>query len=809
MTDLELTRAVERRRRQDDQRRFQEGEGGRHDAPVPDLRPLPRPRGVKKARMAVGGLVLTAGAAALSWEVLWQHHASLALGVSAFGTALTLAVTMGGFSAGALLSGRVLARLAIPPTRLYGLLELVIGLAGLLLAPGFSVVTRLDAGMYSLWPSLAPAVHIGSIVAVILVPAMAMGATVPILGLVARGTGQSLALLYALNTLGAAAGTLLVAFVAMPALGVSGTTLLVAAVDVCVFVACMALPVPLAAGPDAGPGANPEPQDAASRPPVRPIGRGTPSLWAHVAVFVTGFATFGLEVAWFRSLRSSFLSTTDSFAVMLAAVLLALGLAARLASRFGRAAADGPGGGTTPWPAEYGPARTLAASGVVVVAFTPVIERFDLMAGFSIGPRVLTLFAMSFWATAPAVLLLGVTLPALLDRARTPTVWGRLYALNTAGGIAGAIVTAWMLLPAVGFARAAWALGAIAAATGLAGIVGRLRWIGAAALVGVLVLSASLESSVGRSRIQGRVAAREYRVHRFSEGADATVSVIEYRNGNRALVIDGFQAASEMRLNHYMDWMGRLPMLVHPAPRNALVICFGTGQTANGVRREGASSVQVAEINAAVLEMAPFFPTNEGVLDDPAVSVVVMDGRAWLRRTERTYDVITLEPMPPNFAGVNALYSREFYALVEARLNEGGVVAQWVPFHLITPATSRAIAQTFRRAFPDAFLWLDPVTPTGILIGTRGGAGGAPSFPGLARPAIGRDLSDEAVREGVLLPPAQLARYVDGAPVITDDNQFLAYGDEALTFWRTGADVLGPNMETLEVLTGRRLPRVR
>ena len=36
-----------------------------------------------------------------------------------------------------------------------------------------------------------------------------------------------------------------------------------------------------------------------------------------------------------------------------------------------------------------------------------------------------------------------------------------------------------------------------------------------------------------------------------------------------------------------------------------------------------------------------------------------MDGRAWLRRTERRYDLITLEPMPPNFAGVNALYSLE------------------------------------------------------------------------------------------------------------------------------------------------------
>ena len=38
-----------------------------------------------------------------------------------------------------------------------------------------------------------------------------------------------------------------------------------------------------------------------------------------------------------------------------------------------------------------------------------------------------------------------------------------------------------------------------------------------------------------------------------------------------------------------------------------------------------------------------------------------MDGRTWMRRTDKEYDVITLEPMPPTFAGVNNLYSLEFY----------------------------------------------------------------------------------------------------------------------------------------------------
>jgi spermidine synthase len=154
----------------------------------------------------------------------------------------------------------------------------------------------------------------------------------------------------------------------------------------------------------------------------------------------------------------------------------------------------------------------------------------------------------------------------------------------------------------------------------------------------------------------------------------------------------------------YMAWMGRLPMLLHPAPRRALVICFGTGQTANAVLQEGPERLDVVELNPAVLRMAPLFASNHGVLADPRVRAIAMDGRAWLRRSAERYDVVTLEPMPPHFAGVNALYSREFYEIVSARLAPGGIVAQWLPLHLLPPFHAASIAATFRSVFPDAFL---------------------------------------------------------------------------------------------------------
>ena len=92
-------------------------------------------------RWGVQAAVATGGLAALSWEVVWQLQTSLSLGVSALGTALTLATTMAGMTAGSLVVGqRLRRREAAAPLRLYGLLELAIGLAGLALPVGFALL---------------------------------------------------------------------------------------------------------------------------------------------------------------------------------------------------------------------------------------------------------------------------------------------------------------------------------------------------------------------------------------------------------------------------------------------------------------------------------------------------------------------------------------------------------------------------------------------------------------------------------------------------------------------------------------------
>jgi spermidine synthase len=487
---------------------------------------------------------------------------------------------------------------------------------------------------------------------------------------------------------------------------------------------------------------------------------------SYLIAFTTGFSIFALEVVWFRAMRAAFQSEMDAFAIMLCVVLLPLAVGAVLARRLARRAI----------PVEY----VVGAAGAVVLLSTPLVERFDVLIKHPNAylATVLVWFGTGLAIIGPAALVAGMPLPLLLDRTDDPRTVGRVYAVNTIGAALGSICTAWLLLPALGLARVSWLAGAalLGSALVVGGRTSRLRvTLAGAAALGIAIAS---EGGIGRLRVQGPSRGTAVSLLAYHEGPDSTVAVIEPSGAPRQLLIDGFTASSEKPRAQYMEWIGRLPMLLHPDPRDALVICYGTGQTANAVRNERVERLDVVELNAAVLSMAPLFRLGGDVLADRRTRAIVMDGRAWLRRTDRTYDVVTLEPMPPNFAGVNALYSVEFYELVASRLSRDGVVAQWVPFHLVTPEDATSIAATFVQVFPDALLWVAPADQTGILVGRRRG-NPLPigrEWPGLKHAEATRSLSADEVLQNVALGPAELAYYAQAGSVITDDNQRLAYG---------------------------------
>jgi spermidine synthase len=462
-------------------------------------------------------MVFVSGLAGLTWELLWQLRADLALGVSALGAAITLACTMGGMALGSWALGRALRRFAVArPLRAFAALEVVVGLAGQALGPAFDALERVDSAVYARSPSLAPMLHALGVALVLGPPTVAMGATLPVFRLVGERHGASVARLYGINTAGASLGVLLAAFVVLPKLGLSLTASLASVLNLSVAAAAWLL----AAAPE-GPGSPLAEPSRPGRP--EPTGPVAPAS-ARALAFGTGLATFVLQVAWFRSLRAAFQSSTDSFALVLASMLVPLALGAHLAVALRR---------------RRPVAAALVSAGVLALVVTPAIERFDLISLQVAGywHAVALRFAVSLTVLGAAVLPLGVVLPLLLDQSADASESGALYSSNTVGGVFGALLAGWVLLPTLGSVRAAWLAGVVLVAAGLAVSRGRQRL--QAGTLGALALAFAVaaQSGVGRTRVQK---APGLRVVRAEEGPDASVAVVQGPTGARSLFIDGF-----------------------------------------------------------------------------------------------------------------------------------------------------------------------------------------------------------------------------------------------------------------------------
>jgi predicted membrane-bound spermidine synthase len=91
--------------------------------------------------------------------------------------------------------------------------------------------------------------------------------------------------------------------------------------------------------------------------------------------------------------------------------------------------------------------------------------------------------------------------------------------------------------------------------------------------------------------------------------------------------------------------------------------------------------------------------------------IIIDDGRRYLKRTSKKFDVIVVDPPPPaEAAGSSLLFSREFCVLARQHLKPGGILQLWYPGgddNTTAQAVVRAIHASFPyvRCFPSMEGW--------------------------------------------------------------------------------------------------------
>jgi len=244
--------------------------------------------------------------------------------------------------------------------------------------------------------------------------------------------------------------------------------------------------------------------------------------------------------------------------------------------------------------------------------------------------------------------------------------------------------------------------------------------------------------------------------------------------------------------------MAHLPMLIHPKPESALVICFGMGTTYRSAVSHG-RKVTVVELLAEVYDaFHHFYGDASAVRAYPNGKMVTNDGRSFLKLTGERFDVITVDPPPPiDAAGVNHLYSKEFLELTSQRLNRGGIVAHWIPFPEMKAGvddwlTFNMLLSTFASVFPHTAV-LPSLNEIGIhVLGTLDRPLRADPdriSECLAWEAVSSDLREfEEVPESYFWGIVPLPSPPAGIQLTTDDRPHLEFN--LLRSWRQGVEKL-------------------
>ncbi len=408
------------------------------------------------------------------------------------------------------------------------------------------------------------------------------------------------------------------------------------------------------------------------------------ALWLATAT-LTGGVIMGLELLGFRLYAPYFGYSIYVWGSMIAVIMAALALGYAL-------------GG---WLSD----RSSSDRALYIVIFSSGV--YQLIVVYAAG-RIL----MSLWNTGvftgsivaslvifgPSMTALAGTSPfviRLLARAgHVGSSAGQVYALSTAGSIAGVLATAFFLIPDAGTHATLQILCAISLSIGVAGMIARRRPV----LLGILAFVVLLAAPKPKLR--------SFEIWR-AESVYNEVRVIHYKWYLWLALNDLRHSHTTFKDNSiwsgsYQDVFALGPLLVRQ-PR-LLVLGMGAGGSIRMTRlADPGIQVDAVEIDPLVVKAAQRFfglPQKASWL-----RVHIADARPWLERTHDRFNLVHVDlyqggPYIPFY-----LDTTEFFRLVRAHMSSGGLLMMNVYDAGKKREILNSTVATLQRVFPAVLVY--------------------------------------------------------------------------------------------------------
>jgi len=732
-------------------------------------------------------LILFAGSgcAALIYEIVWFQLLQLAIGSTAVSMGFLLASFMGGLCIGSVGFSKLKLG-GIHPLRIYAALEAGIALCGFLVLVGLPLLDRIYiAGAESGMPGMLMRGLLSTIC--LLPPTILMGASLPAIVRWIETTPRGVAwwgLLYGGNTAGAVFGCLLAGFYLLRIYDTVVATYVAMAVNLAVAAASY-----LAAG------RVPAHDGAAEREPAPVLALPVESKWpVYVTIGLSGASALGAEVVWTRLMGMLMGATVYVFSIILSVFLIGMALGSWIGSYLSRLMRPRLALGCCQLLLALGTAWSafMIASSLPYWPIDPFLAESPWMT-FQLD------MARCLWTILPPALLWGASFPLAMAALAAPgedpgRVSGDVYAANTLGSIAGALLTSLILVPWIGTTNCEKLLVVLPAVSAWFLLGPYLKesrsQLMTAAVVAMTVLVSVLAKDM--TPIPGEVIAYGRRIATYLnkaqilytvEGRNSSVAISKWADGATEVDVNGHvEATTELYDMKLQRMVGHLPALLHPHPRSVLGIGFGAGVSAGTFTRYPTiEKITVCEIEPVIPPTSTryFALQDYDVYHNPKTHVIFDDARHYLLTTTEKYDVIASDPLDVFVKGTAAIYSKEYFDSVKAHLNPGGMFTLYVPLYESDERTVRSELATFFESFPTSTVWANTIDGRGYDL----------VFMGQVDPLV---IDLDAVGERLRRPDyALVAESLRGIGVNSEIDLFGTFAGQRsdLSRWTAGAEI--------------------
>jgi spermidine synthase len=629
--------------------------------------------------LIVSALFFISGMPALVYQIVWQRALFSIYGVNAESVAVVVSAFMLGLGLGSLAGGWLSARFPRWGIVMFGGAELGVAVFGLCSMGIFRWAANHTAG------TSLPFTIIFSL-ALLIVPTMLMGATLPLLTehLVRHSgrVGYSMATLYFVNTFGSAVACYICASFLLREFGRSGSVTMAACLNTLVGATAFLYGRSKETGVAGASSVVPE---HASKKPGMALGL------AMLIAGISGFLALGFEIAWFRVFSIASSDRAPAFALLLSTYLAGIAAGSFVIEKLMEKRS------ATAVVQTIG--LLLVVAGGISAYLPPLVAR-------------LMWRNTSFLASAPAFFLtaalVGSVLPLLCQVAvSADDEAGRgvslVYVSNIAGSALGSLGIGFVLMQHFGLKQISLALGLAGVAIGgavlifLAGKEERQpAWVFAVVVASLVALPVAL-------RLYPLLYERLIFGKR-PESAEPLAHVMENRNG----VVAVTQSAAVFGNGVYDGYFNIDPLddvnlvvrvyalsALHPNPRRVLMIGLASGSWAQILANHPqVERLDIVEINPGYLGLIPQYPMVRSVLQNPKVHIAIDDGRRWLNaHPDERYDAIVENTSYYWRDHSSDLLSADFLEIIRRHLNPGGI------FYYNTTTSDDVIA-TGLRVFP-------------------------------------------------------------------------------------------------------------